>query len=105
MDSLSILAGGSSAINDWFTTDRLIIGLGGILGPALLYVIKLGITRLITTVQSHFTRIDNVLEGIQKSLVELTTITRIHAEKHAQHEQDIERLKDHAYPVKYRKNP
>ncbi len=103
MDSLHTLAGANSVISDWFTTDRLIIGLGSILGPAILWLIRWGITKLISTVQSHFTRIDNVLEGIQKSLGELTMMVKIHAEKHERHEEDIERIKDHVYPVKYRR--
>lgn len=103
MDSLSTLLGESSQIGDWFTTDRLIVAIGGILGPAMLWLIKIGITRLVSTVQSHFTRIDNVLEGIHKSLVELTTMVKIHEEKHERHDEDISRLKDHVYPVKYKK--
>lgn len=103
MDSLSTLLGESSQIGDWFTTERLVVGIGGIMGPALLWVLKWGIQRLINTVQSHFTRIDLVLEGIQKSIGELTLITKVHEEKHKSHEEDISRLKDHVYPVKYKK--
>lgn len=100
---LLILLEETSGLSEWFTTDRIVVGLGGILGPAMLWLLKWGIQKIISTVQSHFTRIDNVLEGIQKSLYELTLITKIHSEKHSQHEEDIERLKDHVYPVKYRK--
>ena len=73
------------------------------MGPAFLWLLKIGIGNLIKTVQSHFTRIDNVLEGIHKSVVELTTIVKIHEEKHDRHDEDIARLKDHVYPVKYKK--
>lgn len=103
MDSLLILLEETSNVSDWFTTDRIIVGLGTIFGPALLWLLKWGIQLLKTTVQSHLSRVDLVLEGIQKSLAELITITKIHEEKHKQHEEDIERLKDHVYPVKYRK--
>lgn len=44
-----------------------------------------------------------MLDGLSKSVNELVTITKVHEEKHRQHEQDIEELKNGVYPVKYKK--
>jgi uncharacterized membrane protein (DUF106 family) len=58
---------------------------------------------LIGVIWRFANKLAGTLEALKVTVHELVAITKVHQEKHEQHEKDIEELKDGKYRVKYRK--
>lgn len=96
--SAILLQGSSNPPPDGWFFYALTIALGSILA----IIIGWGVRNFLTGLKEYMNRTDAVLESMAKNLSELQTITKVHEEKHKQHDEDIKELKK--YPVKYRKN-
>lgn len=60
------------------------------------------VNRYLAKQDVYYSKIDAFMDSIQRSVHDLTAITKVHEEKHKQHEADIEDLKS-GYVVKYQK--
>jgi hypothetical protein len=73
------------------------LGLGTVITGLVIWIVN----RYLAKQESYYSKIDKFMESIQQSVHELTSITKVHEEKHKQHDEDIAELKQ--YRVKYPK--